>query len=146
MRLISWDLKDDAVSCAPDAGLALCRTEPLRDECQRQRTERYPAARARVANRACTVLVTRATNLPEAPPPLLGAETSIFLALCAAIVAFNASRPFDGLSIREALCEIGVGNEEAASLLPRQRSDLKREISQLADGSASIDQSMNLRT
>lgn len=52
-----------------------------------------PSARARVASCACTVFGTRATNLPDATPPLFGAGTGSFLAFSAAMVALSASRP-----------------------------------------------------
>ena len=39
-------------------------------------------------------LAYRATNFPQALPPLFGAGTGSFLAFSAAIVAFNASLPF----------------------------------------------------
>ena len=45
-----------------------------------------PSARARMASWAWTVLGTRATNFPDAAPPLFGAGTGSFL-------AFNASTP-----------------------------------------------------
>ena len=56
------------------------------------------SALARVVSCACTVFGTRATNLPEATPPLFGAGTASFLDLSAAIVAFSASRPLASAS------------------------------------------------
>jgi len=53
-----------------------------------------PSAFARVANRAWTVFGTRATNFPDATPPLFGAGIGNSFALRAAIVDFNASFPF----------------------------------------------------
>ena len=53
-----------------------------------------PSALARVVSWAWTVLGTRATNFPEAMPPLFGAGTGSLLVFSAAIVAFNASVPF----------------------------------------------------
>ena len=53
-----------------------------------------PSVLARVASCACSVLGTRATNLPDATPPPFGAGTGNPLPFNAASVAFSASLPF----------------------------------------------------
>jgi hypothetical protein len=95
-------------------------------------------------------LGTLATNLPDATPPLLGADTASFLAFSAAMVAASASRPlqsavFDGFAVRDALGKVRKRHAVASAIFLGKWANLERIVGQLGHGHAPSMISMDSR-